>query len=154
MLRWSDWDFFVWTRERSKRDSSTAWRGSFAGANEEEKGRATSLGMTVFLFGTQLQICACRYSPRLQKRRAKEKTHPHKSSVRHPRIDRREIPPLRRPAASQERSRTAKAPACFGRNDRFFCLLHNFKFVLVDLQFNFKDERQVSLLGDGGVLVA
>ncbi len=35
--------------------------------------------------------------------------------------ERREIPPLRRPAASQERSRKAKAPACFGRDDRY-CL--------------------------------
>jgi len=33
-------------RDQSKRDSSAAWRGSFAGANEEDKDRATSLGMT------------------------------------------------------------------------------------------------------------
>jgi hypothetical protein len=33
-------------RDQSKRDSSAAWRGSFAGANQEEKDRATSLGMT------------------------------------------------------------------------------------------------------------
>jgi hypothetical protein len=33
-------------RDQSKRDSSAAWRDSFAGANEEDKNRATSLGMT------------------------------------------------------------------------------------------------------------
>jgi hypothetical protein len=33
-------------------------------------------------------------------------------------IDRREIPPLRRPTPSQERRRKAKASACFGRDDR------------------------------------
>jgi hypothetical protein len=33
-------------RDQSRRDSSATWRGSFAGANEEDKDRATSLGMT------------------------------------------------------------------------------------------------------------
>jgi hypothetical protein len=50
--------------EKAGRDSSAAWRGSFAGANEEDKDRATSLGMTVGVLWLRSRPACGKLKPR------------------------------------------------------------------------------------------